>query len=332
MKVLFQIRKDYLKNPAGDTVIFNNLRKNLIQLGIKVDAYTDCNIDLQKYDMIHIFNTIRVRETYEFIRHAKKNEKKIILTPIYWDLKEYFKTTGQSEKLKFWEMSEKKRAFIFKNCDMYLPHCQEEAELIIKKYDCNTPYKVIPYGIDENFNKGETHYLKQKYGIDEYILCVGRIHIQKNQLGLIKAFQREKIPIVLVGGVNDDIYLRKCMKEAGENIYFIKNTQRSHLPSIYKSAKVHVLPSFLEYPGLVNLEAGIAGCNVITTQIGTAKSILKDFADYCNPYEINSIYKETMKAYEKKKNTQLQEFIKEHYTWEKIGFTVKQIYETMIST
>ncbi|WP_129597653.1 glycosyltransferase family 4 protein [Anaerophilus nitritogenes] len=332
MKVLFQIRKDYLNNPAGDTIIFNNLRKNLIQLGVKVDICTDCNINLQKYDVIHIFNTIRVLETYEFMKHAKKNEKKIILTPIYWDLKEYFKVTGQSEKIKFWEMSERKREFIFKNCDIYLPHCREEAESITKKYHCNTPYKVIPYGTDKNFSKGQNHYLKQKYGIDDYILCVGRIHIQKNQLGLIKAFQREKVPIVLVGGVNDDQYLRRCMKEAGENIYFIKNTHRNDLPSIYKSAKVHVLPSFLEYPGLVNLEAAVAGCNIVTTQIGTAKSVLRDFAVYCNPYEKKSIYEQTMKAYEKKKDHLLQEFIKEHYTWDKIGLAIKKVYEMIVST
>lgn len=326
MNVLFQIRKDYLSNIAGDSIIIQNLKKNLTNFGIKVDVCTDTKINLNKYKVVHIFNTIRVQESYQFMKHAKKHNKKIVLTPIYWDLRKYFKDTKQQKKLEYWYRCEKKRKFLFDNCDIYLPHCVGEAELIVKNYNTSSKYKCVPYGVDENFSKGSKHYLMNTYGIDECILCVARINHQKNQLGLIESISKEKIPIVLVGSVNDKEYLKKCMKVGGEKIYLLDNIKTSELNSIYKSSKVHVLPSWLEYPGLANLEAGMAGCNVVTTEIGSTKEVFGGFVKYCNPYDNQSIYKEIMEAFERKKSGLFRDFIIENYTWKKAAKKILEIY------
>ncbi|QEK12096.1 glycosyltransferase family 4 protein [Crassaminicella thermophila] len=330
MNVLFQIRKDYLSNIAGDSIIMQNLKKNLINFGIRIDVCTDTKINLNKYEIVHIFNTIRVQESYQFMKHAKNNNKKIVLTPIYWDLRNYFKDTKQQKKLESWYRSEKKRKFLFDNCDIYLPHCYSEAALIIKNYNTSSKYKCIPYGVDENFSNGSKRYLINTYGIDDYILCVGRINYQKNQLGLIKAISKEKIPIVLVGSVNDKDYLKQCMKVRSENIYLLENIKTSELNSIYKSARVHVLPSWLEYPGLANLEAGMAGCNVVTTEIGSTKEVFGEFVRYCNPYDNESIYKEVMESFEEKGNGLFRDFIRENYTWKKVAKKILEIYLSLI--
>ncbi|TCO79060.1 glycosyltransferase [Marinisporobacter balticus] len=326
MDVLFQIRKDYLSNVAGDSIIVQNLRKQLIDLGVKVDIHTDERINLSKYDIVHIFNTIRVQESYQFMKHALSNHKKIVLTPIYWDLQNYLSETKQTEKLVYWHYSEKKRKFLFDHCDIYLPHCIGEAELIIRNYHNYVKYEVIPYGVDERFSMGTKHYLMDQYGIDNYILCVGRINEQKNQLGLIRALSNEKIPLVLVGSVNDKQYLKKCMKEVNGNILLLDNVKTSQLNSLYKSAKVHVLPSWIEYPGLANLEAGMAGCNVVTTEIGSTKDVFGEFVRYCNPYDEQSIYKQTMEAFETATNNIFRDYIMENYTWLKSAKKVKDIY------
>ncbi|QZY57021.1 glycosyltransferase [Crassaminicella profunda] len=330
MNVLFQIRKDYLSNVAGDSIIVQNLRKNLTNLGVKVDVYHDDRINLSKYDLVHIFNTIRVQESYQFMKHAKKHHKKIALTPIYWDLRKYFKDALQLEKIISWNRNEKKRKFLFDHCDVYLPHCMGEAELIIKNYNTSSKYEIVSYGVDESFLMGTKDFLKKKYGIDEYILCVGRINYQKNQWGLIKALSKEKIPLVLVGTVNDKTYLKECLKVGKEKLFLLENIKRSELNSIYKDAKVHVLPSWIEYPGIANLEAGIGGCNVVTTEIGSTKEVFGDYIRYCNPYNTESIYKETIEAFETDKNNLFRDFIMKNYTWMKIAKQVKKIYFSMI--
>ncbi|QXM05967.1 glycosyltransferase family 4 protein [Crassaminicella indica] len=330
MNVLFQTRKDYLSNVAGDSVIIQNLRKNLINLGVKVDIYHDNRINLSKYDIVHIFNTIRVHESYQFMKHVKKHNKRIVLTPIYWDLRKYFKGTLQLEKIASWNRNEKKRKFLFDHCDIYLPHCMGEAKLIMKNYNTPSKYTIIPYGVDESFLMGKKYYLKKKYGIDDYILCVGRINHQKNQFNLIKALLKEKIPLVLVGTVNDKNYLKECLKMRKEKLFLLDHVKISELNSIYKGAKVHVLPSWIEYPGLANLEAGMAGCNVVTTKIGSTKEVFGEYIRYCNPYDFESIYKETMEAFETDKNNLFKDFIMENYIWMKIAKKVKEVYFSII--
>ncbi|MCT4621486.1 MAG: glycosyltransferase [Marinisporobacter sp.] len=330
MRILYQIRKDYLCNIAGDSIVLQNLRKNLMNLNVRVDVCTDNRINLKNYDLIHIFNTIRVGESYEFLKNAREKDKKVILTPIYWDLSNYFKITKQKEKLGYWEKNEKKRKYLFDHCYMYIPHCRGEAKLIVKNYQPSSKFYIAPYGVDTKFLMGEKHYLKSKYGLDDYILCVGRIHHQKNQLNLIRALSKEKVPLVFVGSINDKSYFKSCVKEGNKNILFLDKIKREELPSIYKSAKVHVLPSWIEYPGLASLEAGIAGCNVVTTDIGSTKEVFKEFVRYCKPHSCESIYEETMNAFESSKNNSLKDFIIENYTWMKSTEKLKEIYGKII--
>lgn len=327
MRVLYQIRNDYLSNIAGDSIVLQNLRKHLISLGVKIDVCTDNRINLKKYNIVHIFNSVRVQESYEFLKNGKYNNKKVVITPIYWDLQDYFLRSNQKERLNYWNKSEPIRKYLFNHCDVYLPHCTGEAKLIKNNYKPSSKCYIVPYGVNRIYLRGEKHYLKSKYNIDDYMLCVGRINHQKNQLNLIKALSQEKIPLVLVGSINDKDYFRKCIRIAKKNILFLDNIKTKELPSIYRSAKVHVLPSWIEYPGLANLEAGMAGCNVVTTDVGSTTEVLKEFVLYCQPNDGASIYEQTMLAFESSKNNILKDFIIENYTWDKCAKKVKEIYE-----
>ncbi|WZL71498.1 glycosyltransferase [Clostridiaceae bacterium 35-E11] len=330
MQILYQIRKDYLSNIAGDSIILQNLRKHLISLGVKIDICTNNRINLKKYDIVHVFNSIRVKESYSFLKNAKYYEKKVVLTPIYWDLQDYFVTSNQKERLDKWKKNEPIRKYLFDHCDCYLPHCKGEAKLIIKNYQPTSKGCIVPYGVDITYTKGQKHYLKSKYNLNDYILCVGRINHQKNQFNLIKALSQEKIPLVLVGSINDKDYFKRCLKVTQKNILFLDKIPTKELPSIYKSAKVHVLPSWIEYPGLANLEAGIAGCNVVTTEVGSTTEIFKEFVHYCKPNCCDSIYKKIMGAFESSNNNILRDFIIENYTWQKCAEKVKKVYGQMI--
>ncbi len=330
MKILFQIRKDFMNNVAGDSIVFLNLRKHLQSLGIKIDVCTDENINVKSYDLIHLFNTVRTRESYGFMKNAQRYRKKVVLTPIYWDLRDYYMQTHQNTQKEAWEKSEVKRKYLFENCDVYLPHAMGEVELIKKNYQIDTKYVIIPYGVDESFKNGNKDYIRDKYGIREYILCVGRIHPQKNQLNLLKAMSKEGISILLVGSINDKQYYKECINQKKENIMILQDIKREALKSLYKGALVHVLPSWIEYPGLASLEAGIAGCNVVSTEIGSAKEILAHYANYCNPSNVNSIYNATMSALHKQPTPDLCNYIEEHFTWHRISKKVLEVYASLI--
>ena len=85
MKVLFQIRPDYARNPAGDTVQMIATGQGLKNLGVEVELSTDPNVDLTPYDLVHIFNMTRIKESYMFFLNARKQKKKTVISPIYWN-------------------------------------------------------------------------------------------------------------------------------------------------------------------------------------------------------------------------------------------------------
>jgi len=75
MKVLFQARPDFMKNPAGDTVQIVSTGQELKKLGVEVHLSADPNLDLSSYDLVHIFNITRIKESYVFSQCPKAKEK-----------------------------------------------------------------------------------------------------------------------------------------------------------------------------------------------------------------------------------------------------------------
>ncbi len=329
MKVLFYTRKDLQENPAGDTTIIQGLKEYLRKLDTKVDLCTDHRVNLGTYDLIHLFNVSRATELFNFIKLLPLESKALVLTPIYWDLSAYLKETNQNVKMDAWIKGEKKRQYVFDHVDLSIPHCTGEANLIKRNFHYNKLYKIIPYGTRPIQNES-SNYIKDRYGFTRYLLCVGRICPQKNQLNLIKSLRNDSIPTVFVGNINDVAYYRACRGEAKENMIFINNMQQHQIANLYKNAHVHVLPSWLEYPGLTNLEAGVAGCNIVSTETGSVKEIFKDMIFYCHPGSLESIRTSILKALETPKNDLLKNYILEHYTWENYAMKIQTQYKQLL--
>lgn len=83
MKVLMQNRLDSFVHKGGDVFQMLNTRKYLQQMGLHVDVSVELTPDLAGYDIVHLFNTTRVHETYIQFLHAKKRGKRVVLSPIY---------------------------------------------------------------------------------------------------------------------------------------------------------------------------------------------------------------------------------------------------------
>ena len=101
MNVLFQNRFDCFSMPGGDTTQMLKTKEYLERLGVSVDISLDPHIDLKRYDLVHVFNIMRPFETYLFIKNAKNQEKKILLSSIFWDFDEYNKLGRDSKFLNF---------------------------------------------------------------------------------------------------------------------------------------------------------------------------------------------------------------------------------------
>src|SRR5690554_5664891 len=127
MKVLFQIRPDFLTNPAGDSMQMLYTKRYLNSLGVEIDVSTVYTQDYKGYDLVHLFNLTRVVETYAYSYKAYEQGIPIVLSTIYWDNSDYYiKNKLPDWRLKAWQQQNMLRMIVVSKASMLLPNSQAE--------------------------------------------------------------------------------------------------------------------------------------------------------------------------------------------------------------
>lgn len=167
-----------------------------------------------------------------------------------------------------------------------------------------------------------------KYQIpSNYILQVGRIEYLKNQLNLLFALRECKhIPIVFVGKVVENTYFNKLNRIAHKrgNVFFIPNVEHFDIQKFYKYAKVHVLLSLRESPGLVSLEADSMQCPIVVSdeRFAPTKTYFKNSAFIANPLNESDIKEKVLNAYSGK----IEKLTFGEFTWTKAAEQTYKVY------
>lgn len=327
MKVLFCIREDYYRNFAGDSMQLIKTVKYLKKKNVDVDINTGNIYNYSNYDIVHLFNIIRMKDTYIYYRIAKYYGKIIVLSPIYWNLEKYYRFIKDEHSILLWNKGNLKRREILEGCDMIYPNSQLEGEILCKDFSINIPYTVVYNGIEANCNIPKFNF-KKKYGLKDYILCSARICRRKNQIVLSKLSKYFNYKFVFIGNVNDKKYFEECMKY--KNVKYLGFMNRYNLYNAYRYAKVHILPSYIETPGLSSLEAASAGCNIISTIEGSSVEYFRDKCVYCDPYDEHSVKRSLEIALNKKRDYKLKKYIDLNYNWSKCIDKLYESYKKLI--
>lgn len=330
MKVLFQIRPGYKDGPSGDSMQMLKTMTALKDVGVDVYVSSSQNIDLTQYDLIHIFNCTRVTEAHGFYKNAANQKKKVVISPIFVDMHNYYKSS--SSRLAAWRAENILRREILQGSNMILVNSKKEFDWINKTLMISTPWKIIYHGADQAFALGDKEWFKSKYGLEDFILCVGRLSPIKNQLTMIKAVKNLGLPIVLVGPVNNKDYAVACAEESDGYIKYIPYLNHTELASAYKAAKVHVQPSWFETVGLASLEAGAAGIPVVITREGGGREYFGDLAEYVDPGYLDSIRNGVLESIKNRNNDELQKHILNNFTWEKSAKDTLEAYQQVLDT
>ena len=356
MKVLMQSRSNFNSLAGGDTVQLLKTKEQLEKLGVEVDLSLEWEPDLSGYDLVHLSNVTRIQETYLQMRNAKKYNKPVVLSTIFWPMDE-FEKNGQIgirgflnarldidriEKIKAAARYIKDKTarniatknlitvgysamqkYVVENADVFLPNSEMEMGKLCETFGLpKENYVVVPNGIDADIAKEKlaAPEVAEFEKFKDAIICVGRIETRKNQLALVKALDGSPYTIVLVGNVsgNHKDYFKQIQYylDKNENFHYIPRVENDKIYQLYKVCKVSALPSWLDTPGLVSLEAAAMGCNLAMSTKGSTYEYFKDEAFYCEPDDIDSIRAAVTKAYETPKGKTLQDIIFQKYTWE----------------
>jgi glycosyltransferase involved in cell wall biosynthesis len=352
LKVLFWIRPDFYTFPGGDTVQVEYTAQALSELGCKVDLSSDPRIDIRVYDIIHLWHLERCHETWLFFQKAKRNHKRIFLAPIYWPSNQIPLTGFWSKQLKAIKENSKNiirlgttstkdqkwfimaalrkgwlrcREQLLNHVDLLLSNSASEADILRQEQQSDVPIAVIPNVVDV---KKCDVIKKLPWERRTMLLCVGHFCPRKNQLALIESLKGTDLSVVFAGGSRPmhRIYYEHCRKEAAGQHTFLNSCSGEKILQLMSQAKVHIQVSTAETPGLVNLEAGLMGCNVVLPPLRPVRDYFEDFGHYFFTYEKDSIRKAIVDAINTEPYLSLENHIRGKFTMMQLKSRLSAVY------
>jgi len=367
MKVAFCIRSEYDNPLGGDAVQMLKTKKYLEKnFDITIDIVTDSNEISKKYDIVHVFNFSTYKISKKFIQKAIEFKIPVVSSPIYWDYS--YSSTAKlfrlfpnlqylneltinvfrkiillsgfvfSKPVVLSSTFRKNVKWMFEKSSVVAPNSVEEANLLLKWVGLEDLQKirVVFNATDVIDNKTivDKEIFHKKYLLPkDYILQVGRIEFCKNQLNLLYALKNYPgIPIVFVGKVSDIWYYKKLKKIADKrrNVFFIDAVPHNDINTFYKYAKLHVLLSLRESPGLVNIEALANGCPIVISdeRFLPVKTYFANQPYVVDPLNIKKIKDVVLEAYSNGKNQVPFDF--EKFSWNNVAKQTFDIYKEIL--
>lgn len=351
MKVLFDSPNLSFHRFGGREVQMCRTKEHLEELGVEVTLFNKFEDNIDDYDIYHLFGA-DLLEHFHVVRYVKEMGIPLVVSTVFWSSFETaLKSSANPVKNAFaivrkcQQCSEKilrynipiisPTQFYLKNADLILPNSNLEARHLLRIFNFGSQKITVIYnGVEDIYARGEPDLFLNRFGISDFVLFVGRVEPRKNLLALIKASRDTDHNLVIVGDINaNKSYYDECKKRAGENIHFTGNIPHNSelLVSAYHAAKVFVLPSWMETPGISALEAGLAGCNVVITNRGSTREYFEDMALYCDPNKVASIRDGIDLATEQPKTRRLSKHVREKYSWGAIAEDTLQAYKKLVS-
>ena len=223
---------------------------------------------------------------------------------------------------------------IISQIDWLLPNASSEMKVLNDRLglDLNN-FNIVYNSIDIKLYDTITKHNKIKKD-NNIITFPARIDQRKNQLNFLKSMIDTDYEIRFIGspGKNSNSYytkLKKIAKLRG-NVKFISEISQEELFKHMLEAKVNVLTSWVETPGLVSLEAAYAGCNLVVSDKGSVRDYFKNFAFYCNPANIENIKKQTIRAMNSDFNEGFRTLIREEYSYSKAAQDTLDVYKKIL--
>ncbi len=316
--------------------------------GVDVVLYDQWKHKFQDFDILHIFGS--VKDCLGLVEAAKRKKIKVVLSPIFWStlqrsLYEYGSISKKSRmslrhitKVIFPVLPSARRKILLL-ADKILPNSYSELLQVSRLFSISKKkMQVVPLGVDEKFVQAERNEFITKFGIKEFVLSVGRIEPRKNQLNLIKVMQGLGKQLVIIGDPVSgyESYFQQCKAVAAENglfkTIFINRVEHSDslLSSAYAACSVFILQGWFETPGLVALEAGLAGAKLVVTCGGSTRDYFLDYVEYFNPASTYSMRQAILRAIDKDKSEVLKEHIRSNFLWQKVADENIKVYKSLL--
>ncbi|CNK32462.1 MULTISPECIES: glycosyltransferase [Yersinia] len=343
----------------------------LRSIGLTADFISNRNFSVDNVDIVHVLNVWHPTECEVLLRQIEKNNRPSVLSPIFLDLSELnfynikvrqilsnnedlSSVNKELSALRHEITAHRNKPMMereplpnyfasVRRLASYANHLILLSELeknLLEKIGVSHPsVSIVKNPVDASvFNNGDPQLFRELIGVEDYVLCVGRIESRKNQALLALALRNTNVPLVLIGHEADSKYADLIRKWGGENVIFAGRIEANSpmLASAFAGAKVFCLPSWSEGAPLVALEAAAAGCNMVLSNRSSESEYFGDLARYIEPADPDDIRAKILDAWndstalKSARSEQLKEKMRTQHSWENYAIQTKDAYESAL--
>ncbi|MBI4673965.1 MAG: glycosyltransferase family 4 protein [Chloroflexi bacterium] len=351
MNVLFYPRRRAPQQKGGDFIALRETLRALEPRGVRGGISTDATLDLTPYDVVHLYSLGDPYSAIPFALNAQRQHKPIVTTPIYWRHDQWIDARlhpaphrpehslaalAADEQARILRLIQVEEAiytgahrFVIQLASRVLALSEMEREILRTDFGARPEQLAVTFnGVAASFAQGNAERFLQAHHIParDFVLCVARVDERKNTIGLIRAWNREPVPLVLVGRAPNPAYLEMCRAIAGAHVYFLGPLSPADVADAGAAARVHIMASWWEEQGMAALEAALAGCNVVMTQNGPGREYFGDACFTCDPADESSIHAALCAALNAPRQPALAARVRERFTWDAAADILVQVY------
>jgi glycosyltransferase involved in cell wall biosynthesis len=337
MKVAyFQFFPPTLWTPGGGEVQLAKTRAELIRRGVNVELF-DIWHPSRDHDILHVFGS--TYQLSDFVVTAKRLGQKVVLSPIILTDKPRWQWRAGKLLDSFSPIPTiyRYRKRIYDSADVLLPGSKTEALQLHQNFGVPwSKMKVVPVGVEDSFLAADPDLFQTKYGLSNFVLMVGRMSTHKGQRRLLKALAGTDLQVVFIGQADPDDpgyfegFIEDCRRNRNARYLGPLPHDSPMLASAYAACKVHALPSFGECPGIVSMEAGLAGAAIVA---GRSAPVLEALGDegvnYCDPGSVDDIRRAVIQAFESPRDRRLRQRLEQGFVWSRVGAAIAQVYSSL---
>ncbi len=355
MKILFMA-------PQSLTVISGGLKRQMSEtatglssLGHRIHFLSpEKNLFEIQPDVIHFFGA--QPELYYTLQFLQNHEIPTVVSPVFFSrrsasslkrLISFQNVLSRTPLLSLTELQMRQRSCTF--ASHVVPNTKAEADLIHHAFGIKpSNITVIPNGADvERFTNSSPEIYESKYPWRDFILYVGDLNAErKNVLKMLYAYSTLKKnypllpPLVLAGTLGTTAYASQIRTyiQQHDSIQWIGPIDHHDplLASLYRAARIFVLPSYFETPGIAAMEAALSGCEIVITPFGGTMEVFGENAFYIDPKSVRSIAKGIESALERTKQNHstnsnpLIEHLIQNYGWAHVARQTEAVYKRLV--
>ena len=297
MKIIFVPNQPHCYAFGGFEIQMLSAFEGLKRAGHDVERFDPWSRDLD-FDLVHIWG-LEITQAHN-IDYARRSGKAIVVTVLMPDLSSFYKRLRFLASSLVYKVRIQKE--LSRKVDAIIAVSEIEKETIRKFYGFpEQRIHVIPNMIGDIY-LDETP-APNTFGVTDYVLCTGNVCQRKNQLNLVRACNRLKIPVLLIGNEmpGEEIYAANVRNELAKNASgrWIPGVQPNSemLKSAYQHCRLFALLSYLENQPISVLEAQAMGCRILlASRPYTRQSLFKDLPTV-DPDGLDAITRAVEQAY-----------------------------------